>query len=249
MEEHRDQTPRRSLWRMGLSATALVGAIGAAWALRLPERLPRLLEWVSALGPWAPVAFIGIYIVAAVLFVPGSILTLGAGVVFGVVWGTGIASLAATAGACAAFLVGRRLARGWVTRKIERHPRFRAIDEAVGTQGWKIVLLARLSPVIPYNLLNYALGLTRVKFVPYALASWIGMLPGTLMYVYVGSAVGELAKLGAGDRGRSPLEWSIFAAGLAATVVVAVYVTRLGRRALGRALEPSGGGADAHPAG
>jgi uncharacterized membrane protein YdjX (TVP38/TMEM64 family) len=117
-------------------------------------------------------------------------------------------------------------------RRIESNPRFKAIDEAVAREGWKIVGLTRLSPAFPFNLLNYAFGVTRVSPRDYILASWIGMMPGTVMYVYIGSLAGDLATLGAGQQARSPAEWTLSAVGLLATVAVTVYVTRLARTAL-----------------
>jgi uncharacterized membrane protein YdjX (TVP38/TMEM64 family) len=169
-----------------------------------------------------------------VLFLPGSILTLGAGFVFGVVRGSVLVSISATLGATAAFLVGRYLARDWVGAKIAGNEKFRAVDEAVAREGWKIVGLTRLSPAFPFNLLNYAFGVTRVSLRDYFFASWIGMLPGTVMYVYIGSLAGDLATLGAGDRQRSAAEWALYVVGLVATIAVTVYVTRLARRALQR---------------
>ena len=155
-------------------------------------------------------------------------MTLGAGAVFGVVWGSIYVSIAATLGATCAFLVGRYLARNAVARKIEGNERFAAIDRAVANQGWKIVGLTRLSPVFPFTLLNYAFGITRVKLAHYVLASWIGMMPGTVMYVYLGS----LAKAASGERTRTTGEWVLYGVGLLATVVVTVFVTRIAKKAL-----------------
>jgi uncharacterized membrane protein YdjX (TVP38/TMEM64 family) len=180
------------------------------------------------------VIFVLLYVVAAVLLLPGSVLTLGAGAVFGVMQGAVLVSAGATLGATAAFLVGRYLARGWVAARLQSYPRFAAIDQAVAREGWKIVGLTRLSPVFPFNLLNYAFGLTRVSLRGYVLASWIGMMPGTVMYVYVGSIAGDIATLSAGGQGRSAAEWAVYGVGLLATVVVTVYVTRLARAALVR---------------
>jgi uncharacterized membrane protein YdjX (TVP38/TMEM64 family) len=171
-----------------------------------------------------------------VLLLPGSVLTLGAGAVFGLARGSVLVSVAATAGATAAFLVGRHLARGWVARRIEGQPVFRAIDEAVAREGWRIVGLTRLSPVFPFNVLNYAFGVTRVRLREYVLASWAGMIPGTVLYVYLGALAGDLATLGAGGRERSPAEWAVSVVGLLATVAVTLKVTRLARAALGRRL-------------
>lgn len=198
------------------------------------EVLRRSLDWVSGLGPAGALAFVAIYVLACVFMLPGSILTLGAGVVFGVVKGTAIVSVASTLGATAAFLVGRYLARDRVARRIADNERFRAIDEAVGREGWKIVGLTRLSPAFPFNLLNYAYGITKVTLRDYFFASWIGMLPGTVMYVYLGSLAGSLATLDRGGSGRSSAQWALYVVGLLATVAVTLYVTRIARAALAR---------------
>ena len=198
----------------------------------LQQLFRQALAWISGLGAVGPLVFIGLYIIACVLLLPGSLLTLGAGVVFGVIKGSWVVSVASTLGATCAFLVGRYLARDWVGDKIASHDKFRAIDEAVAAQGWKIVGLTRLSPVFPFNLLNYAFGLTQVKFKHYVIASWLGMLPGTIMYVYIGSLAGDLATLGSGERTRTPGEWVLYGVGLAATVVVTVFVTRIAKKAL-----------------
>jgi uncharacterized membrane protein YdjX (TVP38/TMEM64 family) len=217
---------------LALAAAALLVAAGRS--LDLPQQLSRALAWVADQGAAGVVAYILLYVVATVLFLPGSILTLGAGAVYGVVYGVPIVSTAATLGATAAFLAGRYVARGWVSRKVAGNAKFAAIDEAVAREGWKIVGLTRLSPVFPFNLLNYAFGLTRVSLRDYVLASWIGMLPGTVMYVYVGSLAGSLATLGAQEGGRTPAQWALYAVGLAATVAVTVVVTRIARAALAR---------------
>lgn len=188
------------------------------------------LAAIERFGPWGPVLFVLVYVLATVLFVPGSALTLGAGAVFGVMWGSVYVSIGSTLGATAAFLVGRYLARGWVAKKIEGNASFAAIDRAVADEGWKIVGLTRLSPVFPFSLLNYAFGLTRVKLRDYVLASWIGMMPGTVMYVYLGS----LARAGAAGEKKSPAEWALYGVGLLATIAVTVVITRIARRALAK---------------
>ena len=156
---------------------AVIAALYGAHSIGAGPWLTNALDWIRGLGPLAPVAFVAIYIVACVAFLPGSILTIGAGVIFGVVRGSIYVSIAATLGATAAFLVGRYLARDWVVRKLEGNPKFKAIDDAVGKEGWKIVLLTRLSPVLPLNLLNYAYGLRSVSLRDYVLASWVGIIP------------------------------------------------------------------------
>jgi uncharacterized membrane protein YdjX (TVP38/TMEM64 family) len=204
------------------------------------ELLQSALEWVNGLGTVGAIAFIGLYILATVAFVPGSLLTLGAGVVFGVGLGSLYVFIGATLGATAAFLVGRYLARSWVSQKIADNLKFRAIDEAVGREGFKIVLLTRLSPVFPFNLLNYAYGVTGVSLKDYVLAS-IGMIPGTIMYVYIGSLAGSIATLGTGTQPTNPgVQWTIRIIGLIATVSVTIYVTRIARKALADAVPEQG---------
>src|SRR6476660_7086687 len=217
-----------SNWRWVLYATAGVALVLAFKYFHVQDLLKSALDWIGKLGPWGPVIFVGLYVVATVFFIPGSVLTLGAGAVFGVALGSVCVSISATLGATAAFLVGRYLARDVIARKIEKNEKFATIDRAVADEGWKIVFLTRLSPVFPFTLLNYAFGLTRVKLGHYVLASWIGMMPGTVMYVYLGS----LVNVGAGHRQRTTGEWALYGVGLLATVTVTVFVTRLARRAL-----------------
>ncbi|WP_239033232.1 TVP38/TMEM64 family protein [Leptothermofonsia sichuanensis] len=196
------------------------------------ELLRSALQWIESLGVGGGIAFIAIYIAATVAFLPGSILTLGAGAVFGVLLGAVYVFVGATLGAIAAFLVGRYLARGWISQKIKGNQRFEAIDNAVASEGFKIVLLTRLSPVFPFNLLNYAFGITGVSLKDYALGS-IGMIPGTVMYVYIGSLAGDLARIGIDPQPTNPtIQWAIRIIGLIATVAVTIYVTRLARKAL-----------------
>jgi len=190
------------------------------------------LTWVDSLGSVGAIAFIIIYILATLAFFPGSILTLGAGVVFGLVLGSFYVFIGATIGATVAFLVGRYLARGWVAEKIQGNSKFQAIDEAVGREGLKIVLLTRLSPIFPFNLLNYAYGVTGVSLKDYLLGS-AGMIPGTIMYVYIGSLAGNLATIGTSAPATNPvLLWTIRLSGFIATVAVTLYVTKIARQAL-----------------
>jgi uncharacterized membrane protein YdjX (TVP38/TMEM64 family) len=218
-------------------AVALIAAVVAGLAL-LPVKdyLARLLESIEAVGPWGPVVLAGAYAVACVLFVPGSVLTLGAGFLFGVVYGTIAVSIGSVLGATASFLIGRTLLRGVIEKRIAAYPRFQAIDRAVGEQGFKIVLLTRLSPIFPFNLLNYAFGLTNVRLWQYVLASWIGMIPGTIMYVYLGSALKSLAEVAAGSPEGGTSQKVFFAVGLVMTIVATVVITRVARRALNEAV-------------
>jgi uncharacterized membrane protein YdjX (TVP38/TMEM64 family) len=218
--------------KVSLVIAAVILLLAAARYFHVQELLRNALEWVGGLGAWGPLIFIAIYILACVLFLPGSVLTLGAGVLFGVIKGSIIVSISSTLGATCAFLVGRYLARDWVGKKISSNEKFQAIDDAVAREGWKIVGLTRLSPVFPFNLLNYAYGLTRVSLRDYFFASWVGMMPGTIMYVYIGSLAGEVAKLGSEGRTRTSAEWALYIVGLIATVVVTVLITLIARAAL-----------------
>jgi uncharacterized membrane protein YdjX (TVP38/TMEM64 family) len=217
-------------WKWLLYLAAVVALIIAVRYLPLQELLKQALGWVAELGTWGPFIFIAVYVVATVFFIPGSALTLGAGAVFGVVWGSVYVSIGSTLGATIAFLVGRYLARDAIARKIEGNERFAAMDKAVATEGWKIVGLTRLAPVFPFTLLNYAFGLTRVKLGHYVLASWVGMMPGTVMYAYIGS----LAQAATGERTRTTGEWVLYGVGLLAAVIVTVFVTCIAKQALAR---------------
>jgi uncharacterized membrane protein YdjX (TVP38/TMEM64 family) len=231
--EHTSGKPGPALKVKLLLGVLLVAALfGLARQFNVQDLLKHALEWIRGLGPAGPLVFVGIYALATVLFLPGSILTLGAGVVFGLVKGSVICSISSTLGATCAFLVGRYLARGWVETKIDGNTKFKAIDEAVAREGWKIVGLTRLSPIFPFNLLNYAYGITKVSLRDYFFASWIGMMPGTIMYVYIGALAGDLATLGTAGGPATTLQWVLRIVGLAATVAVTVYVTRIARKAL-----------------
>jgi len=209
------------------AVTALVLLGRAAGA-----HLQTFVAWVDGLGAWGPVVFVAGYVAACVAFVPGALLTIAAGVIFGLGRGVLCVFAGALLGSTAAFLVSRHLARRAIEKRVAADPRFAAIDQAIARDGLKIVFLLRLSPVFPFNLLNYALGLTRVSLRDYLLAS-AGMIPGTLLYVYYGTAIGSVAQLAAGapapgGTGRAVL----LAVGLVATIAVTIVVTRIARGAL-----------------
>jgi uncharacterized membrane protein YdjX (TVP38/TMEM64 family) len=218
-----------------LVAVVVMSLIVAAKYFNVQGILIDALAWIKGLGWWGAVAFITVYVLATVLFLPGSVLTLGAGVIFDVVFGSIYVFIAATLGATGAFLVGRYLARDRIARQIAGNTKFEAIDNAVAKEGFKIVLLTRLSPIFPFNLLNYAFGVTQVSLKDYFLGS-IGMIPGTIMYVYLGSLAGSLATIGAANQPVNPqaesIKWAIRIVGFMATVAVTVYVTRVARKAL-----------------
>jgi uncharacterized membrane protein YdjX (TVP38/TMEM64 family) len=216
-----------------LKALAVVALIVVLIVLgrRAAALLPALTEAVSRLGAWGPVLYVVVYVIGAVLLIPGSVLTLAAGVLFGLVRGAALVFLAATLGATAAFLVARYVARGYVERRIGTGS-LAAVDRALARNGLRLVFLLRLSPVVPYSLLNYSLGLTGVSLRDFVLGS-AGMLPGTILYVSYGKVAGEVAALAGGQAvPRDATYWASIAVGLVATIAVTVMVTRTARRAL-----------------
>lgn len=220
-----------------LVAAPVLAQDAAGGGFNPQQMLVDALQKIDSWGPWGPLAFIGLYIVATVAFLPGSILTLGAGVVFDVAPGVIYVFVGAMIGATAAFIVGRYLARGWVAKKVDGNKSFKAIDEAIGKEGGKLMFLIRLSPAFPFNLLNYIMGLTRISLRDYVLGT-TGILPGTIMYVYLGSLAGSLATLGTGEAPSNPtITWTIRIVGLIATIAVTVYVTKLARKALSSKLD------------
>jgi uncharacterized membrane protein YdjX (TVP38/TMEM64 family) len=212
-----------------------VGVIAAVLLGRtIGGYVPQFAQWVATLGPWGPIVFIVGYVVACVAFIPGLVLTLAAGAIFGWV-GVAYVLVGAVLGATAAFLIARYVARAAVERKLAGNPRFTAIDRAIGREGRKIVTLLRLSPVFPFNLLNYALGLSQVRLTDYLLAM-VGIVPGSLLYVYAGKVLGDVAALAGGAAPpRGPGYYAVLGLGLAATVAVTTVVTRTARRALAEA--------------
>src|SRR5260370_5009266 len=217
----------RALALLTLIAAAVAGLIvlSVNEPLReaLGESLGRFRGWA-----WGPVVFAAAYALAC-LVIPGSIITLAAGSLFGVVVGTAVVSLASVTGASFAFWLGRTLARGLVEKRLAGNRRFRALDQAVAAGGFKIVMLTRLLPLFPFTLLNYAFGLPKVRFRDYVLASWIGMPPGTVRYVYLGSTVKALADIAAGhvEGGAAGLVQCFV--GPAGAVGVTAYRPQLGR--------------------
>jgi len=196
------------------------------------ERLREALTWVRGLGAVGPAVFVGMFILACVLFLPGSIFALGGGVLFGATWGSVYVAIGGTTGAVCAFLVGRYLARDWVRQKVAEHESFAAIDRAVGREGWKIVGLTRLSPLFPFNLLNYAFGLTSVSLRDYFLASAVVLTAWAIVCAYLGAPAGDLMELGHDGRARTSAEWAVLVVGLVAAIAAVAYVTRIARRAL-----------------
>lgn len=220
----------KKYWKwIGLVLLLILISVGAAF-LPVGQWLKGFTGWVRHLGLAGAFVYVGIYALAAVLFLPGAVFTIAAGLVYGIAGGTAVAITGATLGAACAFLIARYLVRQRIERLAEKNKRFGAIDESIGKQGWKIVGLLRLSPLIPFNASNYFYGITSIGFWPYLLASFFGMLPGTLLYAYLG-AIGQ-AGLGGGKKGHSPLQWTFLGVGLAATIAVTIFVSHLAKKAL-----------------
>ena len=190
-------------------------------------------DWVGQMGLAGIFIFIAVYAAATVLLAPGVILTIGAGFAFGLWKGFLAVSAGATLGASLAFLVARFVARDKIEAMARRNTKFQRIDNAIGKQGAKLVFLLRLSPVIPFNLSNYFYGLTAVKFWPYVRASWIGMMPGTFLYVYIGTVGKAAVSIAGGEAVKQGWQyWMFMSIGLVATIVVTIWVTTIARDAL-----------------
>lgn len=228
--------------RTVLLVVAVLVVIGVVVGLRLAgpqltQYVAQFTQWVEGLGYWAPVAFIVGYAVFTVGLIPGSILTMAGGALFGLLYGTIFVTIGAVIGATCSFLISRYIARGKFEKSIEGNKKFAAIDKAIAEQGGKIVLLLRLSPAFPFTYLNYALGLTKVPVAQYVMAS-VGMIPGTFLWVYYGKAIGDVASIAAGSGPEKGAEqWIFYSVGLLATLLVTTYVTKIARRALAEATD------------
>jgi uncharacterized membrane protein YdjX (TVP38/TMEM64 family) len=218
-----------------LLGLALLIALGLTiWKAPTREWLLAFIQYVRNLG-WVGFWFYALaYVAGTVLLFPGTILTVGSGFLYGPIGGTVLASPASVAGATIAFVLSRSFARDWVANKVQKYPRFAAIDRAVGKHTFKTVLLLRLQPVnLPFAVINYALGLTSVNLRDYILASWLGMLPTTILYAYAGSVVRDLAiVLRGGPSEMTSWQRLLFWGGLVATAGLVVFLTKLARRAL-----------------
>ncbi|MBD2250085.1 TVP38/TMEM64 family protein [Nostoc parmelioides] len=239
----KEQTRFNSKHRLLLIGLTIAVLIIAAQQVNIQSLFQTLILWVQSLGFLGPIAYMIIYNLATLLFIPGSILTLKSGCLFGVFWGSIYVLIAATMGAILAFLIGRYMSRDWVVRQIDKYPKFKIIDQAVAKEGWKIVLLTRLSPVFPFNLLNYAFGVTCISLKDYILGS-LGIIPGTIMYVYIGSLAGDLALAGTNHQPVTPetqiWQWIMQGLGLIATVGVTIYITKIAQKALSQKVVTEG---------
>jgi len=229
-----DKQSRSGIGRVVALIAIVIVLFLAMRFLPVQQWLRNFNDWVGQMGAAGIFIFIFVYAFATVLLAPGSVLTIGAGFAFGLWKGFLAVSAGATLGASLAFLVARFIARGKIESVSQRHEKFRKIDNAIGKQGAKLIFLLRLSPVIPFNLSNYFYGLTSVEFWPYVLASWIGMMPGTFLYVYIGAASKAAVSAAAGGEAMKHgwQYWTFMGVGLAATISVTIWVTKIARDAL-----------------
>ena len=207
--------------------TSMAALFALSWLFPVQAWVQAFSAWIGDLGAWGALIYAVAYSGALVVLLPAAPFTVGAGLIYGL-WGFPLALLSATLGASLAFLVSRHLVRGRVARLIARRPGLRAIDHAVGEEGWRVVALLRLSPLVPFNLQNYACGASSIRFWPYVAATGLGIAPGCLLYVYLGVAGRAASDAGGG------LRWALIALGLAATVAVTLLIGRRARAVLAR---------------
>jgi uncharacterized membrane protein YdjX (TVP38/TMEM64 family) len=216
----------KKLLRIGGAAALVALFVASFFVFPVVDILEDFVVWVQGFGRWGAVVFGLGYVFASVLFVPGTLITLAAGFAFGLLWGTLIVSVASTVAAGVSLLLGRFVARRWVAERVERFPRMHALMRAIDRDSFKVVLLSRLVPIFPFSVLNYGFSVTGVGFWRYLLASWLGMLPATVVYVYIGSVAGNLARILTGEAEFTPLQDALFVAGGLAALFVAVLLTR-----------------------
>ena len=230
--ENSEQKKRGRHFSIVFAVLVLVGAIVFLAFFRIDRSLPVLLEWTKGLGIWGPVVMVLAFVVACMVPLPGSMLAIGSGFLFGPFVGTITASVGSTVGAAFGFSMGRTLARDWVIRRLSSNSKLAALDQAVGASGFKLVMLIRLSSIFPFAPLSYAFGVTRVSFWDHVLASWVGMLPICFAYAYTGSAARSLADLVAGRGNGGVAEQMVFWGGLVLAVIVIVALSLMARKAI-----------------
>lgn len=220
------------VWIRWVAVVVIAGALCVvALTLPLGPMMEALAEWLEQFGIWAPVLFSLIYIAATILLIPGPTLAIAAGAMFHFATAVAIVSVSNTVGAMTSFLIARYLARMQIANFAHRHPKFEAIDQAIGHGSWKFVALLRLAVGLPFNLENYLLGLTAIRFWPCLWASFFSMIPGTMLYVYIGYVVGIVAN---GGEEQTIVRWIMLGIGLLATIALTWYMVRLARQEMGQ---------------
>ncbi|XP_028086758.1 uncharacterized protein LOC114287570 [Camellia sinensis] len=230
-----------SLFRFSLFLLLFASIAFAFISLPVEKILKDFLLWIKQdLGPWGPLVLAIAYIPLTVCAVPASVLTLGGGYLFGLPVGFFADSIGATLGATAAFLLGRTIGRSYVISKLKNYPKFHAVAIAIQRSGFKIVLLLRLVPLLPFNMMNYLLSVTPVRLGEYMLASWVGMMPITFALVYVGTTLKDLSDVTHGWTEVSTTRWVLIAAGFMISVILMVYITKVAKASLDKALAENG---------
>lgn len=230
-------------------AALIVFATVAVWAWRniSREEVRGFIERASSMGWKGYLIFIVGYTFWCMIGLPASLLSLGAAAAYGFWRGFGVVWVGANCGAMAGFLLARYIARDWFEQRLKNHSILAQIDQAVGEGGWKVVLLTRLPPISPFSILNYAYGLTPVSFRNFAVGTMIGMIPGTMAYIYLGTILGDVAQ--SKHRARTPVEWAFYVGGFLVTVGVTIYMVRLAQAALKKRAENANNSAHSHEPG
>jgi uncharacterized membrane protein YdjX (TVP38/TMEM64 family) len=221
----------KETWLRRIAAAGLaIGGIAVLWLMPTRQALTALIGWVEQFEAWAMLVFVVVYAAAVMLALPSTPLILAGGLLFGMFWGFAGSLVGAAISAIGGFLVARHLLGRWMARRLDRHPRFAAVKEAVDAKGWRMVLLARLNPLLPASMQNYYFGVTSIDLWPYFWASMLGQAPWLLMYAWCGS-VGNLS-LTYSQRQWSAGHYALFGGGLVLSVVLIVAVTRFGYQSL-----------------
>ncbi|MDH3693202.1 MAG: TVP38/TMEM64 family protein [Gammaproteobacteria bacterium] len=220
------------VWGIAASCLFVAGLLALLFHFGLQDRVVELLRWIDSIKPWGPVVFILLVMLVVIFLLPGVLFTLGAGFLFGVVKGSIYVIVATTLGAVIAFLTARHLFGENVSNYLRNHPRLSVINNVLAHEDWKIVLVTRLIPFFPFKLSNYFFGLTKFSLRGFALGTFIGIWPITIINVYIGSITADLAMLGTPGNTKSGLEWLVYGGGLLIAVVGIVYISHRAQQAL-----------------
>jgi len=238
MSNNEKGRPKGTMRKLAALTVIVIGLLVLMRFLPVTRWLHTFNDCIGRMGIAGIFIFIAVYAAATILLAPGAILAIGAGFAFGLWKGFLAVSAGSTFGAALAFLVARSIARDRIEAMAKGNDRFQRIDSAIGAQGAKIIFLLRLSPVIPFNLSNYFYGLTGVKFWPYVFASWIGMMPATFLYVFIGTTGKATVSAASGEAMKYGWQyWTFVSLGLAATIVVIIWVTKIARDALKKTVD------------
>lgn len=224
----------KSFWVAGLVLVFL--GILTAVLINQRDAVIQFLRWIQQIGFWGPVLFILLYTAFIIFLLPTVVLTFAAGFLFGIFHGSAYVVLSITLGAAVAFLIARYLFGERVTRYILQHPKLRVLDYELVREGWKIILLSRLVPFFPAKAANYFFGLARFRLKDFLIGTLLGVIPLTIINVYIGSLISDLTAIGSGQTLRSPLQWAAYGLGFAIAIVAFIYITRIARRAMTKAM-------------